>query len=94
MPEKHLHKWIFTGLFVLLLSTGCEQEKQGYTLKERILISRMVQDSVVLLYPEVDSLCELHFSERVDKMVDSLLPIRLRKMIVERERELRKRGEQ
>ena len=83
---------MFFGVaLILAIITGCKKPKPtGYSLKERILISQMVQDSVLVYFPIIDSICDANFQEDVEKMADSLFPFRLEQILKQRRREISK----
>lgn len=86
---------LLCGILAARCLSGCTEKKTaGYTLKERILISQMVQDSVLVHFPVIDSLCTAGFEDKVKKMADSLYPVRLEQMLKQRQQEVsKKRGE-
>ena len=100
MLTRHTHLCFFiVPLLIIFVGTlsimACQKkEPTGYTLKERILISQMVQDSVLVYYPAIDSLCDLEFQGKVQTLADSLYPLKLELLLDQRRREQTKKTAQ
>lgn len=64
------------GIFIMLLcfGFGCTEEAPDTLLvKDRNIIDSVYLEIVGGLKPELDSLCELNFDQRVAGLVDSIL---------------------
>ncbi len=73
----------FGGIFILLISlqffscSGCAKQAPRLRSPERKIVDSLYKKQVGILKPELDSLCNLGFKERVDYAVDSIMDIRL-----------------
>ena len=64
----------FYCVFISLLFFSCTEEApETLLVQDRNLIDSLYLKEVSKLKPEMDSLCELNFDERVASLVDSIL---------------------
>jgi hypothetical protein len=68
----------FSFLLSFLFAVGCtEPPVPSLNSKDRRYIDSLYKDSIQVLRPIIDSLCELNFDDRVNAAVDSMMTIRL-----------------
>ncbi len=68
--------WLLLLAVLSFLGACAEEAPVSLDQEARVLIDTMYIQEVRVLRPELDSLCELEFEDRVAELVDSLLPIR------------------
>lgn len=58
---------------------SCEKEtpKQKLSRGEKVLIDSLYKDKIIVLRPELDSLCDLRETENYQRIKDSIISIRL-----------------
>ncbi len=64
-------------IFVFLFSCGKDESRIVFSHAEKKLIDSLATKQKKVIGPEIDSLCTLHFDNRVQALVDSIMEKRL-----------------
>ena len=81
MRYKIFKKLIHIFCISSLLAIGCtEPPVPSLNSKDRRLVDSLYKDSVLVLKPLLDSICETTFDQRVNAAVDSMMDIRLQEI--------------
>ena len=76
--SRFIYVLIFSTIFIITsLNSSCVEEPLTLDSKQLKLVDTLVKHQTIQLRAELDSLCDLHFEEEVERATDSLVIVRI-----------------